>query len=106
LSKPLIADPKLQRQAANFHRDVFALFGGPKKLCSLCGKPGATDAAHVLRRSHLGPLRYADPQFARPAHRACHEKVDRYEVPWPKEIMLEAIRAHNRLAKIQIREPE
>ena len=106
MSKPLIPDPKRQSEAAKFHRDVFERYGGPKRLCALCGKPGATDAAHVLRRSHLGPLRYADAQFARPAHRPCHEKVDRYEISWPKEIMLEVIRAHNRIAKIQIREPE
>lgn len=105
MTKPLVPDAKRASEATRFHRGVFAMFGGPKKICSLCGRPGATDAAHVIKRSHLGPLRYADPRFARPAHRQCHERQERNEIEFSLAIRQDAIRAHNAIAKIKIQEP-
>jgi hypothetical protein len=106
LSKPLIANNKRQSESAAFHKAVFQAFGGPKRLCSLCGKPGATDAAHVVPRAILGPLRYADARLARPAHRGCHEAQERGERDFAIEIRRDAIRAHNLISKVRLMEPE
>ena len=105
MSRPLIANPKRQSEAAAFHKAVFQLFGGPKKICALCDKPGATDAAHVIPRSKLGPLRYVDPRFARPAHRACHMAQERGEIEFSLIIRRSAVHAHNTLAKIKMELP-
>lgn len=106
MSRPLIANQKRQNEAAVFHRDVFREYAGPKKMCYLCGKSGATDAAHVLGRgTKLGPLRYASPRLARPAHRLCHERVDRHEIDWPLDILRDAILAHNEIAKVKLEVP-
>jgi hypothetical protein len=102
MSKPLIANRERASEASVFHASVFAMFGGPKKLCSLCGKPGSTDAAHVIARAHLGPLRYADPRLARPAHRSCHEAQERREIEFSLEIRRDAITAHNAISKIKM----
>lgn len=103
--KPLIGNPQRISEAAAFHKIVFTRYGGPKKICALCSKPGATDAAHVIPRSKLGPLRYADPRFARPAHRFCHNRQERGEIDFTLAIRREAVRAHNEIAKIPMREP-
>ena len=103
MSKPLLADPKRTSEAATFHKAVFARFGSN---CGLCGGRGATDAAHVIKRSHLGSLRFADPRLARPAHRTCHEKQERDEIEFSLAIRQDAARAHNRLAKVPIQVPE
>jgi len=98
--RPLLINPRAGASAAQFHREVFAVFGGPKKLCVFCGKPNATDAAHVIKRSHLGPLRYCDPRLARPAHRACHEKQERNEISFTLETRRDAALAVNLYAKV------
>ena len=103
--RPLVADPKRQSEAAKWHREVFALYGGPKRICAHCDKPGATDAAHVIGRAHLGQLRYADPRFGRPLHRDCHRDLDEGRAQWKKAILRDAIRAHNKIAKVKIQEP-
>jgi hypothetical protein len=104
VSRPLLANPKRQSEANRFHREVFAMFGYQCALCTR--KSAATDAAHVLRRgSHLGPLRYADPRLARPAHRDCHEKVDRGELSWPLSIRRDAVKAHNQISKVKLEMP-
>jgi len=103
VSKPLLADPKRTTEAATFHKAVFARFGGN---CALCGGRGATDAAHVIKRSHLGSLRFADPRLARPAHRTCHEKQERGEIEFSLPIRQDAVRAHNGLAKVPLQVPE
>lgn len=103
MSKPLIANPRRQSESAKFHRAVFAMFG---YVCALCGGKGATDAAHVLNRgSNLGPLRYASPRFARPAHRSCHDAVDRHEIAWPLAMRQDAVRAFNEIAKTKMEVP-
>jgi hypothetical protein len=105
MSKPLIANPKRTVEASAFHRLVFAAYGGPRRLCVFCGKPGATDAAHVIPRSKLGQLRYACVKFARPAHRHCHESQERGEIDFSIAIRRDAIKAHNKLAKCHIKIP-
>lgn len=105
MSRPLQPDPKRVREATQFHRDVFATYGGAKKICALCNRPGASDAAHVIPRSKLGPLRYADVRFARPAHRLCHDQVDRHIIEWPIHILADAISAHNQIAKVKLQLP-
>lgn len=101
MSKPLIAAKQHKSDAAKWHRDVFNLWG---RKCYLCRrKSDATDAAHVIGRgSRLGPLRFASPHFGRPAHRDCHERVDRHEIAWPIAIVRDAIRHHNQLSKAKI----
>lgn len=103
MSKPLVANPMRAGEASAFHRAVFARFGN---RCALCGGLGATDAAHVVSRVKLGPLRYADPELARPLHRVCHVEVDSNRVAWPAKIVAAAVAAHNRLAKVPIHEED
>ena len=105
MSKPLIANAERQAEAAAFHRAVFTAYGGPKKLCVFCGKQGATDAAHVIPRSRLGPLRYADARLARPAHRECHERQERGEIDFSLAVRRDAVKAHNQIAKIKMEMP-
>jgi hypothetical protein len=105
VSKPLIANPKRASEASRFHRLVFAAYGGPRRLCALCGKPGAVDAAHVVPRAALGPLRYAVVALARPAHRQCHERQERGEIDFPITVRRDAIRAHNKVAKVRLEVP-
>jgi len=105
MSKPLIGNPKRDSEANKWHTAVFSAYGGPKRICAHCGRPGATDAAHVIGRAHLGPLRYADVRFGRPAHRACHEDLDQGRARWKMDILRDAIRAHNKIAKVPIQEP-
>jgi hypothetical protein len=104
MSRPLITDPKQRSLAAKFHADVFAMFGGPKRMCFLCDKPGATDAAHVVSRTLLGPHRYADPRLARPAHRTCHDRQTRHEIEFSPKIRREAIKVANALCRVKIPE--
>ncbi len=106
MSRPLIPDPKRALEAAAFHRLVFAKYGRWNRVCSLCGKQGATDAAHVVPRSMLGPLRYADPRMARPAHRACHEAQERGDICFSLAIRRDAVLAHNEIAKVPLVVPD
>lgn len=103
--KPLLARAETVRAATKFHHGVFKRYGGPRKVCFLCFKPGASDAAHVVPRSKLGPLRYADVRLGRPAHRVCHERQERGLIDFMFEIRLDAIRCHNEIAKIKLVEP-
>jgi hypothetical protein len=102
MSKPLISNPKRQSEASRFHARVFALYGGPRKICELCKKPGATDAAHVVSRTALGPHRYADPGLARPAHRECHERQTRHEIHFDIRTQRAAIKVANLFCKVKI----
>lgn len=104
--RPLQVRRETVHAASKFHRAVFRMFGGATKICALCGKPGATDAAHVINRgSKLGPLRYIDPRLARPAHRACHDAQGRGEIDFSLAIRQDATRAHNLYAKQKLQEP-
>ena len=105
MSKPLIANKKRKSEESAFHSRVFSRYAGPKKLCYFCGRPGATDAAHVIGKAHLGPLRFSDERLARPAHRECHEAQTRNEIDWAFEIRLDAVRAHNEISKVKLQEP-
>lgn len=104
--KPLIANKDREGEAKRYHDAVFAMFGGKKKICALCGHAGATDSAHVIGRAHLGPLRYADPRMARPAHRHCHEAQERGEIDFSLAIRRDAVAAHNAIAKVKMVMPE
>jgi hypothetical protein len=107
VSKPLAVKADAQKKAAAWHHEVFTMFGGPRKICALCQKPGATDAAHVVGRgTKLGPLRYASPRLGRPLHRLCHEKVDRHEIDWPLDMRIDATLAHNEIAKVKLQVPD
>ena len=78
------------------------MFGGEKRICAFCKRGGATDAAHVIARAHLGPLRYADPRLGRPAHRHCHEDQEAGKIDFDIAVRRDAITAHNAIAKIKI----
>jgi len=104
--KPLQENPKRKSEASSFHREVFKAYGGLQKLCYLCWGGGATDAAHVIARSQLGPLRYASPRLARPAHRSCHEMQEAGRVEFELAIRRDAAFAHNEIAKVKIQVPE
>lgn len=101
MSRPLIANPKRASEASAYHRKVFARYG---HACVFCGHQ-ATDAAHVIGRAHLGPLRYADERLSRPSCRSCHERVDRNEIQWPLAILRDAIKVHNKIARVKIEVP-
>jgi hypothetical protein len=105
VTKPLLPNPRRKSEAQKWHRDVFAIYGGVAKICALCGKPGATDAAHVIPRAQLGKWRYADPRLGRPAHRECHERQERSEIDFSSAIRKEAVRVHNIFAKVPLPMP-
>lgn len=106
MSKPLIADPKQFRDANAYHRAVFAEYG------SLCWfgarvwhpKKRANDAAHILKKSHLGPLRFADVRFARPLCRECHLRQEandpKFQFAYADYKI--AVLAHNEIAIVKI----
>jgi hypothetical protein len=102
VSRPLIANKKRQPESSGFHKAVFARYG---YVCILCKRANATDAAHVIGRAHLGSLRYADVRLARPLCRSCHVRVDENKIVWPKTVLRDATRAHNRIAKVPLPEP-
>ena len=103
MSKPLIPNPKRVAEAAAFHRAVFDMWG---KSCYLCRRRApATDAAHVIPRARLGPLRYASPHFARPAHRDCHEAQEAGKIEWPLAILRDAARHYNQISKVPMHVP-
>jgi len=86
-------NPKLIQEAKKYHDLVWMIY---EDICALCGHPGSTDAAHVLKKSFLGPkLRYADHRFARPAHRLCHMEQEENRIMFPLAIRLDAVRAYN-----------
>lgn len=91
-------DPRgLVYQAKKFHNEVWAMFGDK---CVLCTKSHpAESAAHVIKRSFLGNLRYADPRFARPAHQSCHVKQEENCIHFSFAIRLDAVRVYNLLTK-------
>jgi hypothetical protein len=77
ISRPLLASKEAKMQAAQWHREVFALFGNRCYLHVLKNprsKMAATDAAHVVARSRLGTAwAYASPLFGRGLCRGCHD---------------------------------
>lgn len=99
MTRPLIANKKRESEAAAFHRSCFKAHG---RACFFCGKD-ASDAMHVIPRSHLGPLRYAIPvQNSRPGCRACHERQEAGELHFPVRVVRIAIAAHNKLSKVKM----
>lgn len=104
MSKPLIANPKRQSEAAAFHRAVFKAHGD---RCHFCGKPQSTDAMHVIPRSQLGPkARYACPvENGRPGCRRCHDAQERNELQFSVSVRRRAIRALNKVLKAPLMEP-
>ena len=90
-------DGRLVREAKKFHDEVWAMFGDRCVLCTR--REPAQDAAHVLKRSMLGKLRYADPRFARPAHHECHVEQEENRLRFPLAIRLDAVRAYNKITK-------
>lgn len=106
MSKPLIGNKTRINESIVWHVKVFRRYGGAKKICTLCLRPGATDAAHVVGRAKLGPLRYIDERLGRPAHRKCHEDVDNHRTSWSLKIRQDAIRAFNEYAKVKMVVPE
>jgi hypothetical protein len=103
--RPLIANAEQKTDQARFHRQVFAAYGGPRKACVFCKKPGATDSAHVIPSNLLGPLRYADPRLARPAHRKCHDEQHAGMRKFPRAVVRDAYKAHNAIAKVPLEIP-
>ena len=106
MGKPLIPNQKRVNEAIVWHVKVFRKYGGAKKICTLCGRSNATDAAHVIGRAKLGPLRYIDERLGRPLHRHCHEDVDNHRTAWPLEIRQDATRVFNEYAKVKMVVPE
>jgi hypothetical protein len=104
VSRPLL--PKRERvdEAAKFHKAVFAMWGNRCVWCPKVKRP-ATDAAHVIARALLGPLRYADPGLARPAHRECHDRQTNGEIVFPIAVRRAAVRCHNKIAKVKLQIP-
>ncbi len=102
MSKPLIPNKQRESDAAWFHREVFRAHGSK---CWHC-KGDATDASHVIKRALLGPkMRYAMPvENGRPACRRCHRLQEAGTISFPLGVIRAAIRAHNQIAKIPLRE--
>ena len=107
MSKPLIASKPMvdakrrqrERMAAAWHKAVFLAHGDK---CYWCGKK-ATDAAHIIPRSRLGPLRYEMPvENGRPACRTCHELQERGMLVFEAKDLFAAVRHHNRIAKVPL----
>jgi len=95
--KRLRANPKRIVEAQRYHDAVFAAYG---EQCVLCiSRRPAEVAAHVIKRSELGRLRYADVRFARPAHDSCHRKQEAHEINFGSEIVASAIEAYNQLSR-------
>ena len=112
MSRPLVASADTKKLADQWHRDVFKAYGS---ICWLHkakdpkSKMRATDAAHVVKRSRLGAaLAYCSPRLGRPLCRACHEVQELDldpEFRFSLADRLDAIRAHNEVAKSKIVEP-
>lgn len=99
MSRPLLAIYTRRSEAKRFHDACFRYHG---RACWKCGN-AATDAAHIIPRSQLGPQRYACPvENARPACRRCHDRQERHEIAFPKAWRLKAIRALNRVLRVKI----
>ena len=96
--KRLTANPKRMREAKKYHDAVFAKYGPICVLCDDVGLP-AIDAAHVIKRSALGNLRYEEPRLARPAHRHCHIQQELNITDFSLEIRIDAIRAYNKITR-------
>ena len=103
MSRPLIPNKARESEARAWHNAVFKAHG---KKCWHCGGE-ATDAAHIIPRSRLGPkLRYAIPvENGRPACRRCHELQESRIIEFPLSVVRAAIRAHNKIAKVKMQEP-
>lgn len=104
MSRPLIANPQRDTEAAQFHREVFKAHGS---ACHFCGKKGATDAMHVIPRAHLGKkARYACPiENGRPGCRPCHSANEAGQKDFSLAIRRRAVRALNKVMKSPLMEP-
>ena len=101
MSRPLIIRNDAEKEAHAFHVAVFKNWGNK---CYRC-KAHATDAAHIIPRSKLGPHRYASPVTnGRPLCRTCHDSQEKGEWDFPKVIRNRAIRALNKVLKIRLEE--
>jgi hypothetical protein len=104
--KAINKDPRrLIAQAAKFHIGVFARFGPRCYWYGLCGDPrDSDDAAHIIAKSTLGRYRYADVEFARPAHRGCHENQTNAVAGyfWKTADLLAAKLAHNAIPGVRV----
>lgn len=101
MSRPLVADMKRLSEAADFHRRVFAKWGNAcyRGKC----KKRATDAAHVIPRSQLGPQRYAcAEQNGRPLCRDHHNEQEAGLWDFSAKDKRAAIRALNLVLKIKL----
>jgi hypothetical protein len=94
----LRAKPERISEARAYHAAVFARFGSACVLCEDRSHP-ATEAAHVIKRSTLGRLRFADVAFARPAHTACHRKQEANLIRFSASIRRSATLAYNALTR-------
>jgi hypothetical protein len=110
MSKPLQARKDTLAAAHEWHRDVFREYGS---ICWLHkaqnpqSKTRATDAAHILARSHIGAkLAYVSVRLGRPACRECHEKQERGEIRFPLVDRIDATLAHNEVAKSKLMVPD
>ncbi len=93
----LEANPLRIREAKAYHDAVFAEYGS---ACVLCARPHpATHAAHVIKRSTLGRLRYASVRFARPAHPDCHQRQEANLITFSAAIRRSATLAYNALTR-------
>lgn len=107
MSRPLTADPKLNREANEFHKRVFRKYGSLCWFGKRMGHPKrrAIDAAHIISRgTNLGPLRYADERLARPLCRECHDRQGAHDPQYRFAYAdyKDAVLAHNAIAKVKI----
>lgn len=104
MSRPLVPNPKREGEAAAFHRAVFKAHG---RACWKCGKKDATDAAHVIARSHLGAkARYSCPEAnARPLCRGCHDAQTAGLWNWPLPVRRAAVLALNKVMRVPLPVP-
>jgi predicted restriction endonuclease len=100
----MVDNPGKERSkaAAEFHRRVFAKHGN---RCEFCGD-WATDAAHIVPRSKLGPHRYACPEEnGRPVCRYCHEAQESGKWNFSVKDRRSAVTALNAVLKTKLEMP-
>ena len=112
MSRVLTVRADSKKKAADWHRDVFARYGA---ICYLHrvkdprSQVRAIDAAHIVKKSRLGTkLAYISERLGRPLCRPCHDLQEPnldIDYRFPLADRLDAIRAHNEVAKQKIQEP-
>lgn len=112
MSRPLVVKAETKKAADAWHRDVFRAYGSVcwlHKAKNPKSKVRATDAAHIVKRSRIGAaLAYCSPRLGRPLCRPCHELQELDldpEFRFPLADRVDAIRAHNEVAKCRLPEP-